>query len=153
MSSSTMMVYGFGFECDAEDSILVQFIKKHKEAFCRTERERDVYKEILTYSPKNQFDLDDVFCDYDCDSSGCQGLGAVITNIMSRETGVRFDYCPPDGDCNTSAAVLYSESYPWQMNEVERDLTAEKLTEICKTYMNELGIDNEPDFLAQEYYG
>lgn len=50
MSSSTMMVYGFGFECDAEDSILVQFIKKHKEAFCRTERERDVYKEILTYS-------------------------------------------------------------------------------------------------------
>ena len=60
---------------------------------------------------------------------------------MSRETGVRFDYCPPDGDCNTSAAVLYSESYPWQMNEVERDLTAEKLTEICKTYMNELGMN------------
>lgn len=28
MSSSTMMVYGFGFKCDAEDSILVQFIKK-----------------------------------------------------------------------------------------------------------------------------
>lgn len=110
-------------------------------------------KKILTYSPKNKFNLDDVFCDYDCDSSGCQGLGAVIANIMSRETGVRFDYCQPDGDCDTSAAVLYSESYPWQMNEVERDLTAEKLTEICKTYMNELGIDGEPDFLAQEYYG
>ena len=30
MSSSTMMVYGFGFECDAEDSILVQFIKNIK---------------------------------------------------------------------------------------------------------------------------
>lgn len=28
MSSSTMMVYGFGFECDTEDSILIQFIKK-----------------------------------------------------------------------------------------------------------------------------
>lgn len=42
MSSSTMMVYGFGFECDTEDSILIQFIKKHKEAFCRTERERHV---------------------------------------------------------------------------------------------------------------
>ena len=72
---------------------------------------------------------------------------------MSRETGIRFDYCPPCGDCDTLAAVLYSESYPWRMNEVERDLTAEKLTEICKTYMNELGLDDEPDFLAQEYYG
>lgn len=30
MSSSTMMVYGFGFECDTEDSILIQFIKNIK---------------------------------------------------------------------------------------------------------------------------
>lgn len=82
MSMSTTMIYGFGFECDTEDSILIQFIKKHKKAFCRTEWEKDVYKEILTYSPKNQFNLDDVFCDYDCDSSGCQGLGAVIANII-----------------------------------------------------------------------
>lgn len=153
MSMSTMMVYGFGFECDTEDSILVQFIKNHKEAFCKTAWEKDVYKKILTYSPKNQFKLADVICDYACDSGGCEGLGAVIANIMSRGTGIRFDYCPPNDDCNTLATVLYSESYPWQMNEVERDLTAEKLTEICKTYMKELGLDDEPDFLAQEYYG
>lgn len=85
MSMSTMMVYGFGFECDTEDSILVQFIKNHKKAFCRTAWEKDVYKKILTYSPKNQFKLADVICDYACDSGGCEGLGAVIANIMSRE--------------------------------------------------------------------
>lgn len=40
MSMNTAMIYGFGFECDTKDSILIQFIKKHKEAFCRTEWER-----------------------------------------------------------------------------------------------------------------
>lgn len=48
-------------------------------------------------------------------------MGAVIANIMSRETGIRFAYCQPD--CNTLASVVFEESYPWMANETEKELT------------------------------
>ena len=37
--------------------------------------------------------------------------------------------------------------------EVEKNLTEEKLQSICKQYMNELGIDDTPDYLNLEYWG
>ena len=82
-----------------------------------------------------------------------EGNGAVISNIMSRETGIRFIYCQPDGDCDTYASIVFEEGYPWHLNEVEKNLTKEKLQSICKQYMNELGIDDTPDYLNLEYWG
>ena len=43
--------------------------------------------------------------------------------------------------------------YPWLFNETEKELTEEKLSNICKKYMDELGITDNPDYLNLEYYG
>ena len=39
------------------------------------------------------------------------------------------------------------------LNETEKNLTEEKLKEICKTYMDEIGLIDEPDYLELEYFG
>lgn len=80
-------------------------------------------------------------------------MGAVIANIMSRETGIEFAYCQPDENCDTPASVVFDEKYPWLLNETKKELTEEKLSNICKKYMDELGITDDPDYLELEYYG
>ena len=152
MSMRSSFVYGFGFNCDCDEEKLIDFIKNHKEAFCKTDGEKEMYEEMLDYTEK-EYDLEDFFENYECDSNGLEGIGAVIANIMSRETGIRFDYCMPDGDCNTLASVVFETGYPWQLNETEKNLTEEKLKEICKTYMDEIGLIDEPDYLELEYFG
>lgn len=107
---------------------------------------------MLHYT-ENEYDLEDFFEDYSCDNTGMEGIGAVIANIMSRETGIRFAYCQPDGDCDTLASIVFDEKYPWSFNETEKELTEEKLSNICKKYMDELGIVDNPDYLDLEYYG
>lgn len=150
MSSS--FIYGYGFNSDCDEEKLIDFIKEHKETFCKSDREKELYNDMLNYT-ESECDLEDFFEDYSCDNTGMEGIGSVIANIMSRETGVRFAYCQSDGDCDTLASVVFEERYPWMVNEIEKELTEEKLSNICKKYMNELGITDNPDYLNLEYYG
>lgn len=148
MSMRSSFIYGYGFNCDCDDGTLVDFIKEHKDTFCKTEKEKELYNEMFNYDH-----LENLFEHYSCDNTGMEGIGAVITNIMSRETGIRFVYCPPDDECNTFASVVFKQGYPWQLNESEKELTEEKLSNICKKYMDELRITDVPDYLELEYYG
>ena len=143
-------VYGYGFHCDCDDEKLIDFVKAHKEAFCKSKAEIKLYEEMLKYT-ESEYNLKDFFDGYSCQSSGMQGNGAVISNIMSRETGIRFVYYQPDGNCNTYASILFEEGYPWHLNEAEKNLTKEKLHSICKQYMSELNIGDAPNYLNLEY--
>ncbi len=154
MSMRSSFVYGFGFNCDCDNERLVAFIKAHKETFCKTETEVEMYEEMLNIEAEGDLEeFYDFFDDYYCDISESLGKGAVIANIMSRETGIRFVYCPPDGDCDTYASVLFEERCPWHLNEVEKGLTEENLSDICQKYIDELGIAETPDYLSLEYFG
>lgn len=137
-----IMSYGFNSNCDEEK--LIDFIKEHKEAFCKSDREKKLYNDMLNYT-ESEYNLEDFFEDYSCDNTGMTGLGAVIANIMSRETGIRFAYCQFE-------SIVFDEKYPWLFNETEKELTEEKLSNICKKYMDELGIVDNPDYLNLEYY-
>ena len=119
MSMRSSFIYGYGFNSDCDEGKLIDFIKEHKETFCESDREKELYNDMLKHI-ENEYDLEDFFEDYSCDNTGIKGIGAVIANIMSRETGIRFAYCQPD---------------------------------ICKKYMDELGITDNPDYLNLEYYG
>lgn len=152
MSMESGFIYGYGFHCDCDEEKLIDVIKEHKEAFCKSDREKELYNAMLNYT-EGEYDLEDFFEDYSCDNTGMKGNGAVIANIMSRETGIRFTYCPPNGDCDTAASIVFEETYPWLLNETEKELTEEKLLSICKKYMDELGIMDDPDALSLEYYG
>ena len=152
MIMRSSFIYGYGFNSDCDEGRLINFIKEHKEAFCKSDREKELYNDMLNHT-ESEYDLEYFFEDYSCDNTGIKGIGAVIANIMSRETGIRFTYCQPDGDCDTLASVVFEEKYPWMVNETEKELTEEKLSNICKKYMDELGITNNPDYLNLEYYG
>lgn len=154
MSMRSSFIYGFGFYSKCDEGKLIDFIKKHKETFCKKDMEKETYNKIIS-SASNKYALDyleDIFENYSCDNTGMEGIGAVISNIMSRETGIRFSYCSPDDGCNTPASVLFEKDYPWLLNETECNLTEEVLHNIIKKYMEELGINEEPDYLNLEYY-
>ena len=152
MSMRSSFVYGFGFNCDCDEGKLIDFIKNHKETFTKSEGEKKLYDELLDYT-ENEYDLEDFFKDYECENNGSYGLGAIIANIMSRETGIRFDYCMPDDSCDTLASVVFGSGYPWQLNDIERNISEKALKDTCKKYMDEIGLIDEPDYLELEYFG
>lgn len=153
MSMKTWIVYGMGFEVNCSDEALVNFIKKHKTAFCGTEEEVRLFAELRECVP-DIFYLDDIFELYECDVSGCAGPGAAISNIMSRETGISFEYQPGDIDCGSNHTVLLTESMPWHYSEEDKELTEDKLIAILRKYAAELGINkNDVGFCEVEYYG
>lgn len=157
MSMNSSFIYGYGFPCDWTEEHFLAFIKNHKETFCQSKAEEKQYQELLECTEntdtQNEFDLDEFFDKYECETNGMQGMGAVVTNIMHRETGIGFFYGIADDTCDTKASVIFPEQLPWIFNDIERNLTQNQLEEICKTYCKELHIEEEPDFLSLEYFG
>lgn len=150
MSMESSFVYGYGFYCDCEEGKLIDFIKEHKNTFCRSDADNDLYNELIEYT-KDQYDLEDFFDCYYGDSGVGYGKEAVVANVISRETEIGFIGCPPDED--HGASIIFEASYPWLLNEKEKNVTKEDLKKICKKYMKELDIQGNPDFLNLEYYG
>lgn len=167
MSMNLIIYYGIGFNCDCDAEKFKEFIKNRASSFCQSDDETERFNhffEQLDVKDENEnpktfekSELEDLvesnFESYSCQCSGAQGVGAVISNIMTRETGIWFAYYGADGNCDTYPAVIFQESFPWKHNETEKNLTREKLDSIYKKYMDELGIEGKPDFLKQEYYG
>lgn len=152
MSMSSSFIYGYGFELTCIDENIISFVKNHKDSFCKSDYEKGLYEDLLNYIEKENT-LDDFFADYFCDTSGREGNGAVISNIMQRETGISFQYECGDEECGSHPSVLLAETCPWYYNKIEKSLTEGGLNRICKKYMKELGIQLEPKYLGIEYYG
>ena len=159
MSSSTSMYYGFGFEVDNIKTLdLVTFMTNHKRTLCESIREREMF-DVLHNTEDGIFSYNfaqDFFeeWDYECDVSGQSGLGAIISNVISRETGVRVEYQMGQSDCGSVPSVLLVETSPWNYNEKEKNLTINSLTELLLPYVLELGLSKKDiDFLSIEYYG
>ena len=129
MSMRSSFVYGYGFKVDEiKTSVMVNFIKKHKETFCQSDIEKQIFNDledtdngIFAYNY-----MEDFFGEYgySCELSGCEGFGAVISNIMSRETGIRFEYQRGCDDCGSVPTVMFSDCPVWCYNEVEKKLTS-----------------------------
>lgn len=154
MSATESIVYGYGFELSITPVIFIKWIKKHKTTFCESADENALFEQlVLNESSIDDDVLSEVFCHYYCNSSSNEGVGAAISNIMSRETGIRFDYQPGQEDCGGSPHILMVESMPWELNEIEKSLTQDKLDNIMISYMRELSLSGEPGKVALEYYG
>lgn len=154
MSMRTSIVYGYGFEIEyISDGKIIDFIKLHKKAFCKSDEEKKLYKKLLKFIEDVDY-LEDFLGNYRCDNSGHEGAGAVISNIISRETGIRFEYQCGDVDCNSYQSILFSERMPWNLNKKEKKLTIESLTEILVPYVEEFGmVRANIESLEVEYYG
>ena len=78
--------------------------------------------------------------------------GAMVASIMSREIGIKFQFWGPEEDFGTSPAIIWRATYPWMLNDREKLLTEEELYDICRRYMEELGLDDDPEELDLTYY-
>ena len=157
MSMNTWIVYGNGFNIDEVKPLtIINFVKKHKETFCQSEIENEIFNNLFEIETnESYYEADDFFCEYgySCECSGHEGFGAVVSNIMSRETGIRFEFQRGCDDCGSDPSVLFSDAPVWCYNETEKCLTEDKFMEICDRYMQELEIEGRADFLSLEYYG
>lgn len=157
---NTEILYGYGFaldDCKVKD--FVQFITNHKNTFCKTPQEYDLLTDLTTVArqlPNVDLYLDDIedmdiFQNYADQVTGQTGAGAIISNIMHRETNIQFQFVPPCSDTMEHTAILLARCYPWEYNAREKALTEEKLIEILQGYMKELGINTDPDTMSVEY--
>lgn len=157
-------VYGYGFVFDKEElqlELVMDFILHHAKVFQRTDEETqlvELMRELKgqqaageDISEDLEAEMEDMELYYQDDSSRQHGIGAVLATIMRRETGLRFQYWPDCEGYSTEPAVLWKATYPWEMNEKEKDLKEHRLYDICRAYMEELGLDDDPEELEQIY--
>lgn len=79
-------------------------------------------------------------------------LTAIIADIMNIETGLPIAYYPPAED-DDQESILYEQTYPWEMNDKERNLTKDKLITMFEKYAKELDSNIEvDDAIMLEYY-
>lgn len=143
-------VYGFGFEIkDVTNEDLFDFIRNHKNEFCASDDEIELFKNIPMHC-----DLKEYFDDYPCETSGHEGFGAIISNAILRETGIGMEYQMGQEDCHSYPSVLLKKCMPWEFNEKEKMLTQEFLMELLIPYVKELGLKKEDvGYIEVEYYG
>lgn len=150
MSMKSDFIYGYGFKFDCDIRKFSDFLSNHKKAFCVADKEREVFSSFESLLEKEDFEgIQELFETY----SERESVGPVVAFIMSQETGIRFDYCSADAECDTPEAILFAETYPWFLNDREKLITEEELCDICRKYMNELDITEKSGFMEQEYYG
>lgn len=133
----TEIIYGFGFEVtDIEEGTLFDFIKNHKTAALKNK--------LLI--PND----DAVYPETQCTVTETEGLNASIQNIMQTETGIDFEF-RIEQETEREFIILH-ECMPWMYNTAETALTEESLTQICKKYMSELNINEDPTYIRLEYF-
>ena len=147
----TEIVYGYGFEVeDISEKAFVDFLLNHRNVLISDEEKR-----FLELSEENRAaaeeEAEEYFEEYECDNSGAEGMYAVISNIMSRETGIMFEWrISNEYECN--GCILLVEGMPWQFGDALKDMSKETFDALLKRYMDELGITDEPGNVSVEYY-
>ena len=120
MSMKSSFVYGYGFKFDCETRRFVSFLSNHKEAFCATDKEKEMFSSFENLLKKEDFEsIRELFETY----SNRESVGPVVAFIMSQETGIRFDYCSAEAECDTPEAILFAVTYPWLLNDREKMVT------------------------------
>ena len=153
MSMVSYTVNGFGFSVvDLTVQKTVEFIKKHKESFCNSEENKELFSEIENLNDKEE--LEDIFSSYCCERSAREGYAAAVSNIIYAETGIEVQYEPGQGDCVGEACIILSEAMPWYYTDKEKELTRDKLIDILSPYVDELGLSDVPiEQQSVEYFG
>lgn len=160
--SCTVCGYGFAitdmnadeFEETMNPITGADFLKNHRAIFGENEQEKEILKEID--NAKDDEALERVMMKFVenkyCDEKTLEyGIGAVVATVMRRETGINFRYYGPDSDYCTPPAVIFIPDYPWNANEMERNLKEEELCRICQKYIAEIGFDYAPEEMELEY--
>ena len=151
MSMQSWTVEGFGFVLGTGGH---SFVLKHRDTVQKLNGSSEFLKMAEEFDNEEDFFNEASLADdlYIGDNGG-EGIGALVADVMSEETGITFTFCPADGDTGSEDTIMLEKCMPWQFTEKEKNLTRGGLIKICKPYMEELGLEGEAEFVSVEYYG
>ena len=90
---------GFGFYYDSNIDFL-NFLNIHADAFCDNKTNIELFKKAF----EKDADLDDLFKDYVDPEYYGSGVGAVISDIMRKESGIGYHFYEEDVNLNSDEA-------------------------------------------------
>lgn len=85
-------------------------------------------------------------------NSGDQGAGALIADILYKETAIRFEFRKPQEDIDSDGYIIFPEVFPWQLNPTEKELTQGRLDEILNGIADELNLEARAEEVQLEYF-
>ena len=142
--------YGFGFDYNAiDDNELLLFFKNHHETILKID------EDFAQESNKDDADIDELLDlgemiepAYGWNVGSFAGL---ISEVMRLETDIGFGaYSDTEsGDIY----IMWESTFPWKLNDKEKSLTYESLTEIIDKYTDELGVRDVADYHSVEVFG
>lgn len=150
-------IYGYGFNINEEEvsyKTVRNFVLNHRNSFGKSDEEMQILDGFDNISDEEEMEdfMLDIGDSYKDESSEDCGLGAMVAAIMSQETGIKFQFWGPEEDFSTIPAIIWRSTYPWMMNDKEKLLTEAELHDICRKYMEELGLKDDPEELELTYY-
>lgn len=139
MSTVSSTITGYGIDLSGVSmETLYKFALKHA-----TTKEYEILSKL---TPNN---YESFFNTIECPTSGIKGPGAYVSMVICRENNINVAYyCNYDLDGNKMPAVIFAETYPWTLTEIEKTLTMAILDKIYKPCQEELGITKEPDSIV-----
>ena len=150
MSTSNRIVYGYGFPASGiSDEKLRRFILAHANTIL--DNHEDYAERLVEIAEHDHFSsLEETFPDVRCEESLQEGALAVVSNTMSEESGVRFEYRTGDDAGGNGPVILLTSSLPLCFRETGRLPGMDTADRIMSTYMEELGIPGIPGEMFDE---
>lgn len=134
--SKTVNIRGIGFVLPKyiPEYVFKNFMRNHKDTFCRSEKEKKIYESYI----EGDAAKDKVFRDYLAETvtgAGGRSWLAVIVNIIYREENINTQGWKTldDHEC-----VVFADSMPWDFNETERSFSRRSFMITLDKYAREL---------------
>ena len=130
MSSYYFRTYGYGVQISELEKVsmskvmeLIQTAPKFAQTFNKWLSDNDIKEPTLD-------DLRDFDEDY------CLGLATVLSEVITEcEKMCILTAC---GDLNGETFLMYTQTYPWYMNEKEKNMTPEDIQTLLKKYISKI---------------
>jgi transcriptional regulator with XRE-family HTH domain len=134
---STVEGVGFCID-DVPEYVIINFLHNHKDTFCKTEKESEMFEKLTTGTP-----MSEVFTSYSTEArcAGDDHWGVAAVNIMYRETGIRFELWEDSHHMypyENRSLIMFSQSMPYHLNDAEKELSHDSLIQILDRYAREL---------------
>lgn len=127
MSYSTWHIYGYGV-CTSDLKVNSAERIEKLLAFA-PEYRKDIHEWLEDCDIKKPRVVD--YLDFDQDYGN--GIATILKEVIRESEGIEFDACD---DFDGKRYLIYLPSYPWQMTELDRTMTKEKLDETLKKYIS-----------------
>ncbi len=132
MSFQAWNNYGYGF---CTDDIKTHSVKRLKELLLLAPIYGAKIRKQLSEAGVKRPGWDDYM---ECDQDYDLGIATILREVIEEAERISFVAC---NNFNGEAYLMYSPQYPWELNDIERNLTKDQVEEIIRHYVGILTDD------------